>query len=177
MKWYVLQVLSGQEKKVKKTLEDNRAARGVADFIEEIVFPIERVSEVKRGQQKIVEKRLWPGYLLIKLDLNDETWTYVKSMNGVLDFLGGDKAEPLSDAEVVNLLSDLEDKQQKVHLRQQFSVGDQVRINDGVFKSFVGVVTDIYSDKQKLSVQVPIFDREARVDNLEFGQVEEATES
>lgn len=176
MKWYVLQVLSGQEKKIKKTLEDNRAAKGVADLIEEIILPIEKVSEVKRGQQKVVEKRLWPGYLLVKLVLNDDTWTYVKSMNGVLDFLGGEKAEPLSEAEVTNLLTDLEDKQQKVHLRQQFNVGDQVRINDGVFKSFVGVVTEIYSDKQKLSVQVPIFDRETRVDNLEFSQVEEATE-
>ena len=177
MKWYVLQVLSGQEKKIKKSLEDYRASRGVADLIAEVVLPLEKVSEVKRGQQKVVDKRLWPGYLLIKLELNDETWTYVKSTNGVLGFLGGDRAEALSDAEVATLLSDLETKQHKVSSRQQFNVGDQVRINDGVFKSFVGVVTEINGDKQKLSVNVPIFDREARVDNLEFGQVEEATEA
>lgn len=177
MHWYVLQVLSGQEKKIKKSLDEHRASRGVAEFIEEILLPVEQVSEVKRGQQKISEKRLWPGYLLIKMVLNDDTWMYVKSTNGVIDFLGGNKAEPLTDIEVGNLLADLENKEQKVSLKHQFNIGDQVKINDGVFKSFVGVVTDVYSDKQRLSVQVPIFDREARVDNLEFWQVEEAVEA
>lgn len=177
MNWYVLQVLSGQEKKIKKALEENCISRGVADRIESVLLPVEQVSEVKRGQQKITEKRLWPGYLLINMTLDDSSWDYVKNTNGVIDFLGGENAQALSDAEVKAILSDLESKQQKVSVKHQFNIGDQVRINDSVFKGFIGIVTDVYSDKQRLSVRVPIFDREARVDNLESWQVEEASEA
>lgn len=177
MKWYVLQVLSGQEKKIKKALEENSLSRGVSELVNEVIYPVEQVSEVKRGQQKITEKRLWPGYLLINMELNDLSWDYVKTTNGVIDFLGGGNAQPLSDKEVETILSDLENKQQKVSVKHQFNIGDQVRINDSVFKGFIGIVTDVYSDKQRLSVRVPIFDREARVDNLESWQVEEASET
>ena len=88
-KWYVVQVFSTQEKKVKKTLEDQSAVKGMTDFITDIMLPTENVSEVKKGQQRIVEKRLWPGYLLVKMIINDESWEYVKHAQGVIDFLGG----------------------------------------------------------------------------------------
>lgn len=174
--WYVVQVFSSQEKKAKKALEEHLDLKGMRDFIEQILLPTENVSEVKRGQQHIVEKRLWPGYLLIKMNLTDDSWQYVKGTNGVIDFLGGDKPVPLTDAEVNEILRDLEDKKQKVTQKHKFEVGDRVKITDGVFVNFTGTVTDVFHDKGRLSVLVSIFGRDTRVDDLEFTQVEEITE-
>lgn len=175
-KWYVVQVLSTHEKKVKKALEEQRDLKGIGDFLEKVLLPIENVSEVKKGQQKIVEKRLWPGYLLLKMTLNDDSWQYVKNTAGVIDFLGGDKPTALSDHEVEEILRDLEDKKQKVTQKHKFNISDRVKITDGVFVNFIGTVTDVFHDKGRLSVLVSIFGRETRVDDLEFSQVEEITE-
>lgn len=175
-KWYVLQVLSTHEKKVKKALEEHLELKGMSDQIEQILLPTENVSEVKRGQQHIVEKRLWPGYLLIKMNLDDESWQYVKNTNGVISFLGGDKPTPLTDAEVEELLRDLADKKEKITQKHKFEVGDRVKITDGVFVNFVGTVIEVFHDKGRLSVMVSIFGRDTRVDDLEFSQVEEMTE-
>lgn len=174
--WYVLQVFSTHEKKVKKALEEQRDTKGVGDFIEQVLLPTENVSEVKKGQQKVVEKRLWPGYLLIKMMLTDESWHYVKNTPGVIDFLGGEKPTALSDKEVEEILRDLEDKKQKVTQKHKFNVGDRVKITDGVFVNFIGTVTDVFHDKGRLSVLVSIFGRETRVDDLEFTQIEEIAE-
>lgn len=176
LNWYVLQVFSSQEKKVKKALEEQTELKGVGGLIEKVMLPIENVSEVKKGQQKVVEKRLWPGYLLIKMTLTDDSWHYVKSTPGVIEFLGGDKPKALSDAEVAEILRDLEDKQQRVTQKHKINVGDRVKITDGVFVNFTGTVTDVYHDKGRLSVLVSIFGRETRVDDLEFSQVEEVAE-
>lgn len=174
--WYVLQVLSTHEKKVKKALEEQRELKEMGDFIERVLLPIENVSEVKKGQQKVVEKRLWPGYILIKMQLNDESWMYVKNTPGVIDFLGGDKPTALSEQEVSEILKDLEDKKQKITQKHKFNVGDRVKITDGVFVNFIGTVTNVFHDKGRLSVLVSIFGRETRVDDLEFTQVEEIAE-
>lgn len=175
-KWYVVQVLSSNEKKVKKALEDNRELMKIGDLVEQIVLPTENVSEVKQGQQRVVEKRLWPGYLLIKMILNDDTWEYVKNTGGVVDFLGGGKPTALSDAEINELLKDLQEKQEKVTQRHKFEVGDKIKIIEGVFVNFIGTVTDVFHDKGRLSVLVSIFGRETRVDDLEFNQVEEISD-
>lgn len=175
-KWYVVQVLSTHEKKVKKTLEEGLELSGMTDQIEQILLPTENVSEVKKGQQRIVEKRLWPGYLLIKMNLNDESWQYVKNTNGVIDFLGGDKPPPLSDHEVNELLKDLEDKKQKITQKHKFEIGDRVKIVDGVFVNFIGTVIEVFHEKGRLSVMVSIFGRDTRVDDLEFTQVEEISD-
>lgn len=175
-KWYVVQVFSTHEKKVKKALEEHLEIKGMTDSVEQILVPTENVSEIKRGQQHIVEKRLWPGYLLIKMHLDDESWQYVKNTNGVIDFLGGDKPTPLTNQEVDQLLKDLEDKKQKVTQKHKFEVGDRVKIVDGVFVNFVGTVIEVFHDKGRLSAMVSIFGRDTRVDDLEFAQVEEATE-
>lgn len=175
-KWYVVQVLSTHEKKVKKALEEHIELKGMTDFIEQILLPTENVSEVKKGQQHIVEKRLWPGYLLIKMNLTDDSWQYVKNTNGVIDFLGGEKPTPLTDREVQEILRDLEDKKQKITQKHKFEVGDHVKIVDGVFVNFIGTVIEVFHDKGRLSVMVSIFGRETRVDDLEFAQVEEITE-
>lgn len=175
-KWYVLQVLSTHEKKAKKALEEHLDHKGMRDQIEEILLPTENVSEVKRGQQHVVEKRLWPGYLLIKMNLTDETWQYVKNTNGVVDFLGGDKPVPLTEQEVNDILRDLEEKKQKVTQKHKFEIGDRVKITDGVFVNFIGSVIEVFHDKGRMSVLVSIFGRDTRVDDLEFSQVEEISE-
>ncbi len=175
-KWYVAQVFSSQEKRVKKAIEEHREAKGMTDFISEVLLPTENVSEVKKGQQHVVEKRLWPGYLLIKMQLNDESWMYIKNTNGVIDFLGGDTPTALSDAEVEEILRDLADKKEKVTLKHKFEVGDRVKITDGVFVNFSGTVTDVFHDKGRLSVMLSIFGRDTRVDDLDFNQVEEVSD-
>lgn len=175
-KWYVIQVLSSHEKKVKKSIEDQREAKGMTPHIEEIVLPTENVSEVKHGEQKIVEKRLWPGYLLVKMTLTDDAWAFVKDVTGVIDFLGGEHPTPLSDAEVQDILRDLKEKKEKITQRHKFQVGDSVKIVDGVFVNFVGSVIEVNNEKGRVSVLVSIFGRETRVDDLEFFQVEEYTE-
>lgn len=175
-KWYVVQVLSSQEKKAKKSIEELRDQKGFGEFIEEVLLPTENVSEVKNGQQIVVEKRLWPGYLLLKMTLTDDTWQFIKNVAGVVDFLGGDKPTALSDYEVAEIMRDLEDKKQKVTQKHKFAIGDQVKITDGVFVNFTGTVTEVFHDKGRLSVIVSIFGRDTRVDDLEFTQVEEVSE-
>lgn len=171
-KWYVVQVLSSQEKRAKKALEENREAHGMVDLIDRVVLPTENVSEVKRGQQRIVEKRLWPGYLLVKMELSDTSWMYVKNTTGVVDFLGGEKPNELSDAEVDELLKDIEARKTKVSSKHKFEVSDKVKITDGVFINFIGTVVEIFPERGRLSVLVSIFGRDTRVDDLEFWQVE-----
>ncbi len=170
--WYVLQVLSGQEKKVKRAIEEQAAIRNVQSYIEEVMLPTENVSEVKQGEQRVVEKKLWPGYLLIKMELNDESHQYVKMTNGVVAFLGGSSPTSLTDAEVEEILKDLHEKKDTVTQKHPFEVGDTVKIVEGVFYNFVGTVIEVFHDKGKLSVMVSIFGRDTRVDDLEFTQVE-----
>ncbi len=171
-KWYVVQVFSGQEKKVRRALLENRETSQVLDLIEEVVIPSENVSEVKSGQQKISEKTLWPGYMLIKMTLSDEAWMYVKNTNGVIGFLGGEKPSPLSEVEVEQLLSELNAKKDSVVHKHNIEIGDKVKIVDGVFVNFVGIVTEVFHEKGRSSAMVSIFGRDTRVDDLEFLQVE-----
>lgn len=172
-KWYVVQVISSQEKKVKKTLEENRDSKGMAELIEEVLVPSENVAEVKKGEQKVSEKRLWPGYILIKMNLTDDSWMYVKETNGVIAFLGGEKPLPLPQKEVDNILAELEDKKRGIVQKHNIQIGDKVKITDGVFVNFIGTVMEVFHDKGRLSVLVSIFGRETRVDDLEFWQVEQ----
>ncbi len=170
-KWYVVQVMSGQEKKVKKTLEENRESKGMLEFVDAVLVPIENVAEVKGGQHKVSEKKLWPGYILVRLNLTDEAWMYVRETNGVLGFLGGEKPNPLPDSEVNAILTSMEEKKNVVQ-KHNISAGDKVKITDGVFVNFIGVVQEVFHDKGRLSVLVSIFGRDTRVDDLEFWQVE-----
>ena len=171
-KWYVVQVVSSQEKNVKRALEENRESKGMEELVQEVLVPTENVSEVKRGLQRITEKRMWPGYILVKMNLTDDSWMYVRETNGVLGFLGGEKPNPLSDKEVEGILKDLEEKKQEVVQKHKFSIGDRLKITDGVFVNFIGNVIEVFEDKGRVSVLVSIFGRETRVDDLEFWQVE-----
>lgn len=172
LKWYVLQVVSGQEKRVKKALEENRESKGMAELVQDILVPTENVAEVKGGQQKVSEKKLWPGYILVHMNLTDDSWMYVKNTNGVLDFLGGEKPSPLAQHEVDSILQELEEKKKGVVPKHNIAPGDKVKITDGVFVNFIGIVSEVFHDKGRLSVMVSIFGRETRVDDLEFWQVE-----
>ena len=171
--WYVVQVISSHEKKVKKALEDSLASKGMSELIEEVLVPTENVSEVKRGQQRISEKRMWPGYLLVKMEFNDDTWAYVKDTPGVIGFLGGDKPVPLTEAEVNDILQELEERKKGVVQKHKIDVGDKVKITDGVFVNFIGSVTEVNHARGRLSVMVSIFGRDTPVDDLEFWQVEQ----
>lgn len=172
-KWYVVQVVSGQEKKVKKAIEENRDSKGMAELIDSVLVPIENVAEVKRGQQRISEKKLWPGYILVNMNLTDDSWMYIRNSNGVLGFLGGEKPTPLAQGEVDDILRDLEEKKKGVVQKHNIMSGDKVKIIDGVFVNFIGTVQEVFHDKGRLSVLVSIFGRETRVDDLEFWQVEQ----
>lgn len=172
--WFVIQVMSGQEKKVKKNLEENRSAAGMTEMLLEIVVPTENVAEVKKGEQKISEKRLWPGYALVRMKMTDESWMYVKETNGVIGFIGGGKPVPLSQAEVDEILHDLQARKGEVAYKNKFQVGDNVKITEGVFVNFLGTVEEVNHEKGRLSVMVSIFGRDTRVDDLEFWQVEDA---
>ncbi len=174
--WFVVHTLSAHEKKVQKAVEDQKEIKGMGDFIAEVLLPVENVSEVKKGQQKIVEKRMWPGYLLVHMTLNDESWSYVKNTPGVIDFLGGEKPTPLTEQEVEEILKDIDEKKQKVVQKHRFKVGDTIKIVDGVFVNFIGVITDVNNEKGRISVLVAIFGRETQVDDLEFFQIEEMSE-
>jgi transcriptional antiterminator NusG len=172
MKWYVVQVISGQERKVKTALEENRVKKGMEDLIGDCLVPTENVAEVKAGQQIVCEKKLWPGYILVNANLTDDAWMFVRNTSGVLGFLGGDKPTPLSQREVDEILSELQEKKKSVVHKHNISVGDIVKIVDGVFVNFTGTVTDVFHDKGRVSVLVSIFGRDTRVDDLEFWQVE-----
>jgi transcription termination/antitermination protein NusG len=172
-KWYVVQVVSGQEKKVKKAIEENRESTGMTELVDSVLVPVENVAEVKRGEQKISEKKLWPGYILVKMNLTDDAWMYVRNTNGVLGFLGGEKPSPLVQSEVEALMHDLDEKKKGFVQKHNIVSGDKVKIVDGVFVNFVGTVQEVYHDKGRLSVLVSIFGRETRVDDLEFWQVEQ----
>ncbi|NGX31452.1 MAG: hypothetical protein K940chlam8_00820 [Chlamydiae bacterium] len=175
--WYVVQVLSGQEDKVKKQVLENRASvSGMLEDVEDVLVPKENVAEVKAGQQKISEKRIWPGYILIKMNLTDEVWHYIKSINGIVDFLGGAKPAPLAQKEVDEILQDLEQKKEKVTHKHKLEIGEKVKITDGVFINFIGQILEVYHEKGRLSVMVSIFGRDTRVDDLEFWQVEKIEE-
>jgi transcription termination/antitermination protein NusG len=171
--WYVVQVIPGLEKKVKRSLEEGCSSKGMSELIEQILVPVENVAEVKKGQQKIIEKKMWPGYILLQMALTDDSWMFVKNSNGVIDFLGGAKPTPLVQSEVDAILQELEEKSSGVVQKHNITIGDKVKIIDGVFVNFVGAVVEVFHDKGRLSVMVSIFGRETRVDDLEFWQVEQ----
>lgn len=172
-KWYVLQVLSSHEKKVKRQIEELREQAGMTKRIVEVLLPTERVSEVKAGKTKISEKRLWPGYLLIKMNMDDDSWHFVNRTNGVIHIL----PSPLSDREVDAILADLRDKKETVTQKHKFKVGDHIKIVDGVFVNSMGTVQEVFHEKGQLSAMVSIFGRDTRVDDLKFEQVEEVADS
>ena len=166
--WYVVHTYSGYENTVKATIEKYVENRGMQSLIHEISIPLETVTEITDNGPKEVERKVFPGYVLVKMVMNDETWHVVRNIRGVTGFLGeGNKAIPLSDADVAAL------GVEKREVVVSYEVGDSVRITDGALESFLGTVEEIDLDRSKVRVVVSMFGRETPVE-LELDQVEPA---
>jgi len=172
-KWYVVHTLSGQERKVKQNLESRIEVEEMGKLIRRVVVPTENVSEVKSGKKRISTRLFFPGYVMVEMIMDELTWHFVKSTTGVLRFLGDKEPLPLSDAEVENMLAAMEQKQEKVKPKVLFEIGESIKVTEGPFVNFNGVVNEIYPDKGKMRVMVSIFGRETPVE-LEYWQVERA---
>ena len=173
MDWYVLQAFSGYENKVKLTLEDRIRRSGLEESFEEILVPTEEVLEIKEGKKKRSERKYFPGYVMIKMDMNDETWHLVKNAPQVLGFIGGtsDKPVPLKQSEADNLIQSMQDDVDKPKPKVMFEPGEVVRIIDGPFNDFNGVVETVDFEKNKLKVSVLVFGKPTPIE-LSLTQVE-----
>jgi len=171
-RWYVVNTYSGHENKVKANLEHRIDSMGQRPRFRRVVVPTEQVIETKDGQKVQIEKRVLPGYVLVNMDLSDEAWTVVKNTPGVTGFVGaGAKPTPLSKDEVEQILTQVKTAAEKPKPKYMFEKGEQVRINEGPFTSFNGVVDEVNLDKNTLKVMVTIFGRSTPVE-LDFLQVE-----
>ena len=178
--WFVLHTLTGQEQKVKRSIEARAKIDEMSDFIGEVVIPTEKVSDVKNGVKKTVTRKFFPGYVFISLALYDEsntmlepTWRFLKETPGVIGFIRGKHPMPLSATEVDAIANQVAEKKEKVKPKVQFEPGETVKIIDGPFMSFNGTVDEVDPDRGKLKVSVAIFGRTAPVE-LEYWQVERA---
>jgi transcriptional antiterminator NusG len=173
MKWYAVQAFSGFEKSVQKGIEERVARAGLQDQFGQILVPIEEVIEMKAGQKTISERKLYPGYVLVQMNMSDETWHLVKSTPRVTAFIGGSaqKPTPIKDKEVDIILQRIDDSKSNPTQKLTFEKGESVRITDGPFKDFSGNVEEVNYEKSKLRVSVVIFGRSTPVE-LEFSQVE-----
>ncbi|MFA7240801.1 MAG: transcription termination/antitermination protein NusG [Sulfuricellaceae bacterium] len=174
-RWYVVHAYSGFEKSVQRALLERIERAGVEDKFGQILVPVEEVVEMKSGQKSISERKFFPGYVLVEMEMDDETWHLIKSTPKVTGFVGGtaQKPTPISDKEVAALMQQIQDGVEKPRPKVLFEVGEAVRIKDGPFTDFHGVVEEVNYDKSKLRVSVLIFGRSTPVE-LEFGQVEKA---
>src|SRR5271155_4658369 len=171
--WYVIHVYSGFEKKVGAAIREQAEQKALGERFEQILVPTEEVVEVKRGAKVSSERKFFPGYVLIKLDLDDQTWHLVKNTAKVTGFLGGRgaKPSPISDAEAARIMRQVEEGIERPRPSVTFEVGEQVRVCDGPFTSFNGLVEEVDEEKARIKVAVSIFGRATPVE-LEYSQVE-----
>ncbi|MBF0157954.1 MAG: transcription termination/antitermination protein NusG [Magnetococcales bacterium] len=171
-KWYVVHAYSGYEKKVKTALEERIRLSGKGDLFEEIFVPSEDIVELKKGKKVTSERNCFPGYVLVKMELNDDTWHLVNETPKVTGFLGGSgRPQALADQEIAKIRQQIQNGIDKPKSKIAFSVGERVSVVDGPFATFNGIVEQVEEDKARLKVSVTIFGRSTPVD-LEFSQVE-----
>ena len=171
-KWYVLHTQTGVETKVKASLESRAELAGLRSLIHQVLIPTEKVSEVKEGKKRISERKFFPGYILVQLELTDDSWYLVKNTPGISGFVGSGKTPiPLSEEEVNQILRQQEEKTSKPKPKVEFSTGESVRVKEGAFANFNGTIEEINPNRGKLRVMVTIFGRQTPVE-LEYWQVE-----
>lgn len=173
LRWYVVHAYSGMEKAVERNILERIAREGMQDKFGRILVPMEEVVEVKNGQKKTTERKFFPGYVLVEMVMNDETWHLVKHTNKVTGFVGGAKNRPapISEAEVIKIVNQMQEGTDKPRHKVEFMVGEFVRVKDGPFTDFNGSVEDVNYEKSKVRVSVTIFGRSTPVE-LEFSQIE-----
>jgi transcriptional antiterminator NusG len=176
--WYALHVLSGQEKKVKESLERRSKTEEMGDLVREVVIPTERVSEVKRGKKIESERKLHPGYVYINMFLRDEdkklvdrTWYFIRETNGVIGFADGDNPQPIRASEVDTMLGQMREREEKVLPKIAFTVGDKVKVGDGPFQNQEGLIEGVDMERGRLKVSVNMFGRSTSLE-LEYWQVD-----
>ena len=173
LRWYVVHAYSGMEKAVERNIRERINRAGMQDMFGEILVPTEEVVEIKNGQKRSSERRFYPGYVLVQMVMNDDTWHLVKHTNKVTGFVGGAKNRPapISDDEVAKIMGQMEEGVEKPRHKVEFVVGEYVRVKDGPFTDFNGTVEEVNYEKSKVRVSVTIFGRATPVE-LEFSQVE-----
>jgi len=172
-KWYVIHTYSGYEKVVKDNLEQRLRSIGLGSRVSDILIPTEDIMEVKGGKKHVFTKRSFPGYVFVKMEVDDDVWYAIRNTPKVSGFVGGAKPSPLLDSEVDAILKQMKETSERPQPKVLFEPGENVRIIDGPFSNFVGVVDHIYPEQGKLKVMVTIFGRSTPVE-LEFGQVEKS---
>ena len=170
--WYVIHVYSGFEKKVASAIREQADQKALGERFEQILVPTEEVVELKRGAKVSSERKFFPGYVLIKMDLDDQTWHLVKNTAKVTGFLGGrGRPSPISEAEAARIMRQVQEGIERPKPSITFEIGEQVRVSDGPFTSFNGFVEEVDEEKARLKVAVSIFGRATPVE-LEYSQVE-----
>ena len=172
-KWYVVHAFSGMEKSVAKDLQERIDRAEMQDDFGEILVPVEEVVEIRKGQKSISERRFFPGYVLVEMSMNEQTWHLVKNTNKVTGFVGGSssKPSPISQAEVNKIMAQMKEGVEKPRPKVLFETGEIVRVKEGPFADFNGNVEEVNYEKNRMRVSVTIFGRSTPVE-LEFGQVE-----
>lgn len=171
-KWYVIHTLTGQEEKVKVSIENKMQEGSLKESVSQVFIPTEQVSEVKDGKKKISQRKFFPGYVLVQMDLNDDAWYVIRNLQGVTGFIGTKtKPVPLLDSEVKHIIKQTEERKEKPTPKVIFEKGDNVKVIEGPFINFNGTVEEINPDKGKIKVMVSIFGRGTPVE-LEYWQVE-----
>ncbi len=176
--WFVIHTLSGQEQKVKDSIEKRMKVQEVSDLIKDVLIPTEKVAEVKKGKKTTSTRKFYPGYILVHMKLLDEknqlverAWYFVRDTPGIIGFIGGDRPVPLKPDEVDSILAQIEERQEKVAPKVAFERGEAVKVTDGPFQNFTGVIEEIDPERGKLKISVSIFGRSTPVE-LEYWQVE-----
>jgi transcription termination/antitermination protein NusG len=173
LRWYVVHAYSGMEKAVERNIVERINRAGMQSKFGRILVPMEEVVEIKNGQKKTTERKFFPGYVLVEMVMDDDSWHLVKHTNKVTGFVGGAKNRPapISEAEVMKIVSQMQEGSEKPRHKVEFVVGEYVRVKDGPFTDFNGTVEDVNYEKNKVRVAVTIFGRSTPVE-LEFSQVE-----
>ncbi|AAL51925.1 MULTISPECIES: transcription termination/antitermination protein NusG [Brucella] len=170
-RWYIVHAYSNFEKKVAEDIEAKAKQKGLSDLIEQIVVPTEKIVEVRRGRKVDAERKFFPGYVLVRAKLTDSVFSLIKNTPKVTGFLGDSKPVPVSQKEVDQILNQVQDGVERPKTSVSFEIGENVRVSDGPFASFNGIVQEVDEERARLKVEVSIFGRATPVD-LEYGQVD-----